>query len=49
MRIGILTLNIDTPFVRVEAEGFKGATLAEALSLVDELIATIVTSSGIPL
>jgi hypothetical protein len=42
-------LDVDTPLLRVEVEGLKGTTLAEKLDLVDVLVATIVTSTGVTL
>lgn len=42
-------LDVDTPLLRVEVEGLEGALLAEQLNLVDELITTVVASSGVAL
>lgn len=42
-------LDVDTPLLRVEVEGLKGTALAEKLDLVDVLVATIVTSTGVTL
>lgn len=43
------TLDIDTPLLRVDVEGLEGTALAEKLDLVDVLVATIVTSTGVTL
>lgn len=42
-------LDVDTPLLRVEVEGLKGTLLAEQLDLVDVLVATVVTSTGVAL
>lgn len=42
-------LDVDTPLLRVEVEGLEGTTLAEKLDLIDVLVATIVTSTGVTL
>ena len=42
-------LDVDTPLLRVEVEGLKGTALAEKLDLVNVLVATIVTSTGVTL
>lgn len=36
-------LDVDTPLGRVEAEHLEGALLAQALALVDELVAAVVS------
>lgn len=42
-------LDVDTPLLRVDVEGLEGTALAEKLDLVDVLVATIVTSTGVTL
>lgn len=42
-------LDVDTPLVRVEAVGLEGALLAEALHLVNVLVAAVVALAGIAL
>lgn len=42
-------LDVDTPLLRVEVEGLESTLLAKKLDLVDVLVATIVTSTGITL
>lgn len=42
-------LHVDTPLVRGEVEGFKSTILAKHLDLVDELVATVVTSTRLAL
>lgn len=42
-------LDVDTPLLRVEVEGLKGTALAEKLDLIDVLVATIITSTGVTL
>jgi hypothetical protein len=44
-----LTLNIDTPLLRVKTEGLEGSPLTESLSLINVLIATVVSCSGVAL
>lgn len=45
----VLTLHVHAPFFRVETEGLQRSLLTEALRLIDELIASVVPSSRIPL
>lgn len=42
-------LDVDTPLLGVEVEGLESTLLAEKLDLVDVLVATIVTSTGVTL
>lgn len=42
-------LDVDTPLLVVEVEGIKSTALAEQLDLVNVLVATIVTSTGVAL
>lgn len=42
-------LNVDTPLLRVEAEGLKSTSLASKLNGVDVLVTTVVTGAGITL
>ena len=42
-------LNIDTPLLRVDVEGLEGSCLAKELNLIDVLVATIVSGTGIAL
>lgn len=42
-------LDVDTPLLGVEVEGLEGTALAEQLDLVNVLVATIVTSTGVTL
>lgn len=42
-------LNIDTPLLRVEVEGGQSTLLAENLNLVNVLVSTVVTSTGLAL
>lgn len=42
-------LDIDTPLLGVEVEGLESSLLAKQLDLVDVLVATIVTSTGVTL
>jgi hypothetical protein len=42
-------LDVDTPLLGVEVESLKSTLLAETLDLVDVLVATIVTSTGVTL
>lgn len=44
-----LTLDVDTPFLRVEVEGLERTLLAEALCLIDELVTSIVALAGVTL
>ena len=44
-----LTLNINTPLLRIEAKGLECALLAQALCLIDMSVATIVALARIPL
>jgi hypothetical protein len=39
-------LDIDAPFLRIQAVSLQGALLAECLDLIDNLISSIVTSVG---
>ena len=43
------SLYIDSPLFWVQSEGLQGTTLGKKLDLVDELIAAIVASTGVPL
>jgi hypothetical protein len=43
------SLNIDSPFLRIEVEGLEGTGLAENLNLIDVLVPTIVTLSWVSL
>jgi hypothetical protein len=43
----MLTLYVDTPFLRVQTKGLEGTLLTESLGLVDELVSAVVTCSGI--
>jgi hypothetical protein len=45
----ILTLDVDSPLIRAQAERLEGALLAERLGLVDELVAAVVASAGVAL
>lgn len=45
----MLTLDVDAPVILLELEGLQGPLLAEALGLVDELIAAVVSCSRVPL
>lgn len=45
----MLTLHIDPPLLRAQAERLEGTLLAQYLCLVDELIAAIVACAGISL
>ena len=40
-------LNVDTPFLGVEVESLKSALLAKKLDLIDVLVTTIVSCSGV--
>jgi hypothetical protein len=42
-------LDVDTPLLVVEVEGIESTALAEQLDLVNMLVATIVTSTGVAL
>lgn len=42
-------LDVNTPLLGVEVEGLKGTALAEKLDLVDVLVSTVVTSTGVTL
>jgi hypothetical protein len=42
-----LTLNVHTPVLRVKAESLQGTALAQALGLVNKLIATVVTCARV--
>jgi hypothetical protein len=42
-----LTLDIDTPLFGVETESLERALLAETLRLVDVLVSTVVSGSGV--
>lgn len=42
-------LDVDTPLLGVEVESLKSTLLAETLDLVNVLVATIVTSTGVTL
>lgn len=42
-------LDVDTPLLGVGVEGSKSTTLAQELDLVDVLVASIVTSTGVTL
>lgn len=44
-----LTLNIDTPLLRVKTEGLEGSSLTESLGLINVLITAVVSCSGIAL
>lgn len=44
-----LTLDIDTPLLRVKTEGLEGSPLTESLSLINVLIAAVVSCSGVAL
>lgn len=43
------SLDVDTPLGGVEVEGLEGALLAEQLDLVNVLVATVVTGTGLAL
>jgi hypothetical protein len=43
----MLTLYVDTPFLRVQTKGLKSTLLTESLRLVDELVSAVVTCSRI--
>ena len=43
------SLDVNTPLLRVDVEGLEGTTLAEKLDLVDVLVATVVTGTGVTL
>ena len=42
-------LDVDTPLLRVEAEGLESTTLAGELNAVDVLVATVVAGAGVSL
>lgn len=42
-------LDIDTPLLGVKVEGIEGTALAEQLDLINVLVATVVTSTGVSL
>lgn len=42
-------LDIDTPLLRVDVEGLEGSCLAKKLDLIDVLVATIVSGTGVAL
>ena len=42
-----LTLDIDSPFFRIEAECFEGSLLTEAFSFVDVRVSAVVAGAGI--
>lgn len=44
-----LTLNVDTPLLRIETEGLEGSALAKAFGLIDVLIASVVSCSWVTL
>jgi hypothetical protein len=44
-----LTLNIDTPVLSVKIKGLEGSLLTEALRLINELVAAVVSSAGVTL
>ena len=41
------TLNVDSPFLRVEVEGLQRSLLAESFGLVDEFVASVISSTRI--
>lgn len=45
---GLLTLDVDTPFLGAEVEGLKRTLLAETLCLIDELVSSVVSLARVP-
>jgi hypothetical protein len=44
-----LTLNVDTPFLRVKTESLEGSGLAKTFGLIDMFIAAVVSCSWVTL
>lgn len=47
--VTVRTLDIDTPLRGIQVKCLQGPLLAEALGLVDELVATVVSCTGVAL